>query len=95
MPKSRFEKELEIMHQQDFILDTRRNHLYRLGVNRDGYFTVTQTRFNNGVVIEPYIKQWGYNKLQAAIDKLNEIKNGLPKWEAIPSDTRLSFQLYG
>lgn len=95
MAKSKFEKVLERMFQQDFVRDTQKNHLYRLKINRNGYFCIEQNRYRNGVVIEPYIKQWEFLHLDAAIAKLNEIKTGLAKWEPISSETKLLYQRFG
>lgn len=97
MAKSKFEKKLELMFQQDFIIDTQKSHIYRLSVNRNGYFCVTQNRYNmnSGVVIEPYINQWGFKELESALEKMAELKKTLPKFKSIPGNTRLLFQLYG
>lgn len=94
MSREKFEKELERMRQQDYIIDTRKNHIYRLRVNRNGFFCITQSRFNRttGVVCDYYIQELGFNNLDAAIRKLNEIKNQLPNYETLPSNTRLLFQ---
>lgn len=87
-----FEKDLRRMEREDMIVDTRNNHIYRLRVNREGLFAVTQNRFNRitGVVTDYVINEWEFAILDFAIIKMNEIKSK-PNMTTIPYNTKLRF----
>lgn len=87
-----FTKQLTRMEQQGSIIDTRRAHIYRLVVDRNGHFCVVQNRYNllTGIVYDgSYINKWGYKYLDDAIAKFDEIKSQ-PNMQKIDS-TKFTF----